>query len=240
MNDLVFIPSNTLPKVNVDPLRSDWNEFQHLSTQGRYITPRTFAEFRAPRYKLASVKKQIYNPIVPTIRHIERDEVLCRLPDEHCRHTSSFTEEQFQNFDPTRSNTFVDFTGLNWNDSGKALMGSNDPSSLQSASTPAFGHRLRPDKSQTDTRSAQNQIYRTPTFSSSSFSSTTKTPVKYSFRNYGLGVYDQTPKSTMWPRYHMNTKNTFDSINRLPLPSQMQGIFRSATMYNGISNAPWK
>jgi len=40
------------------------------------------------------VKKQIYNPILPSIRRIERDEVLCHLPDEHCRHTSSFTEGQ--------------------------------------------------------------------------------------------------------------------------------------------------
>jgi hypothetical protein len=45
-----------------------------------------------PRYKLASVKKQLYNPKLPSIRRIERDEVLCRLPDEHCRHTTSFTE----------------------------------------------------------------------------------------------------------------------------------------------------
>ncbi len=48
--------------------------------------------FRAPQYKLASVKKEIYNPKIPTIRHMERDEVLCRLPDEHCRHTTPFTE----------------------------------------------------------------------------------------------------------------------------------------------------
>lgn len=48
--------------------------------------------FEASRVKLASVKKQIYNPVLPTIRRMERDEVLCRLPDEHCRHTTSLTE----------------------------------------------------------------------------------------------------------------------------------------------------
>jgi hypothetical protein len=48
--------------------------------------------FQAPRFKLATVKKQLYNPKLPSIRLIERDEVLCRLPDEHCRHTTSFTE----------------------------------------------------------------------------------------------------------------------------------------------------
>jgi hypothetical protein len=51
----------------------------------------------APRYKLASVKKQLYNPKLPSIRRIERDEVLCRLPEEHCRHTTSFTEGEFFN-----------------------------------------------------------------------------------------------------------------------------------------------
>ena len=45
--------------------------------------------------KLASVKKQLYNPVLPTIRHMERDEVLCRLPEEHCRHTTSLSEGEF-------------------------------------------------------------------------------------------------------------------------------------------------
>ncbi len=65
---------------------------------------------------------------------MERDEVLCRLPDEHCQHTTSFTEgelkkkknklisffcffgnfylEQFQNFDPTRDESFIELSGL--------------------------------------------------------------------------------------------------------------------------------
>jgi hypothetical protein len=34
----------------------------------------------------------MYNPKIQTIRTVDRDNVLCRLADEHCRHTTSFTE----------------------------------------------------------------------------------------------------------------------------------------------------
>ncbi len=73
------------------------------------------------------MKRQLYHPKLPTIRRMERDEVLCRLSDEHCRHTTSLTEgyfiyyksftkffftEKFQNFDPKRDESFIEFSGL--------------------------------------------------------------------------------------------------------------------------------
>ncbi len=41
------------------------------------------------------MKKQLYNPRLPTIRRIEHDEALCRLTDEHSRHMTVFTEGYF-------------------------------------------------------------------------------------------------------------------------------------------------
>jgi hypothetical protein len=51
--------------------------------------------FQNQRIRLTTVKKQLYNPKLPTIRRIERDEVLGRLTDEHSRHTTTFTEGDF-------------------------------------------------------------------------------------------------------------------------------------------------
>lgn len=240
MSQLVFNQPLSTAKLSNDPLKKDWNDFQHLATQGRYLSAKSFSGLQPQKYKLASVKKQIYNPKVPTIRRIERDEVLCRLPDEHCRHTSSFTEEQFKTFDPTRSVTFVEFSGLNWHDTGKALMGSNDFPQEKRETVSAYGARLRPDKSQVDTSLAENQIYRSPSLSVLSPSATLTKPIQYSYRNFGKGTFDQSTKHTMWPRFHMNTRNSFDPINRVPLPSSMENIFRSTSMYAGVSSAPWK
>ncbi|CAF0838015.1 unnamed protein product [Adineta steineri] len=239
MNDLIYIPTTTLPKFNVDPLRRDWNDFQHNSSQGRYIVPRTFSEYRPQRYRLTAVKKQLYNPKVPSIRHMERDEVLCRLPEEHCRHTSTYTEEQFENWDPTKDGTFVEFTGLGVSQAGKTLLGENDNLPEQREPWTAFGHRLRADKSQRDAQSATT-AYRSSSLTHLPSTSSINKPINYSYRNYGRGTYDTSTKHTMWPRYHMNTKNSFDSINRLPMPSNMQNVFRSASMYNGVYNTPWK
>jgi hypothetical protein len=30
-------------RFNGDPLKRDWNDFQHLSTQGRYVKPKIFS-----------------------------------------------------------------------------------------------------------------------------------------------------------------------------------------------------
>lgn len=38
--------------------------------------------------RLAAIKRGIYNPVLPTLRKIDRDDVLCKLSDEHSRHTT--------------------------------------------------------------------------------------------------------------------------------------------------------
>lgn len=43
------------------------------------------------RVQLVSVKEGIYHPRLPTIRQLDRDRVLQKLPDEHCR--TSLPEE---------------------------------------------------------------------------------------------------------------------------------------------------
>ncbi|CAF1055652.1 unnamed protein product [Rotaria sordida] len=240
MTQAICIPLNMKSKFGSDPLKSDWNDFQHLATQSRYLSPKKFAGFQPHQSKLAAMKKQLYNPRLPTIRHMERDDVLCRLPDEHCRHTTSLTTEQFENFDPTRDDAFIELFGLNWYDAGKTLMDTDDSAPIQREPTPVFGARSRPDKSQIDIRPSQSKLYRSPSLSCLPTSTTLTNPIKYSYRNYGSGTFDQTTKHTIWPRFHMNTKNSFDSINRMPMPSQMQNIFRSASMHVGVSSAPWK
>lgn len=42
--------------------------------------------------KLAGVKRGIFNPLLPTIKQMQRDSLLGKLPDEHCRTTSTFSK----------------------------------------------------------------------------------------------------------------------------------------------------
>lgn len=44
------------------------------------------------RVQLASIKEGIFHPRLPSIRNLDRDHVLHKLPDEHCR-TSQIVEE---------------------------------------------------------------------------------------------------------------------------------------------------
>lgn len=53
--------------------------------------------FPARRYsrpmsaKLAGVKDVLYNPGLPSLRRMDRDDVMKKLPTEHCRTTSSYS-----------------------------------------------------------------------------------------------------------------------------------------------------
>jgi hypothetical protein len=38
--------------------------------------------------RLASAKRSIYNPALPTLRRIDRDDTLCKLTDTHARHNT--------------------------------------------------------------------------------------------------------------------------------------------------------
>ncbi|GFN92316.1 testis, prostate and placenta-expressed protein [Plakobranchus ocellatus] len=48
------------------------------------------------RVKLVAVKEQILHPDLPSIRQIERDNMLSKLSDEHCRTTTGCTRRDFQ------------------------------------------------------------------------------------------------------------------------------------------------
>ncbi|CAL1537183.1 unnamed protein product [Lymnaea stagnalis] len=47
------------------------------------------------RVRLAAVKEVIFNPDLPTFRHMDRDTVMCKLCDEHCQTTSCCTPRDF-------------------------------------------------------------------------------------------------------------------------------------------------
>ena len=76
----------------------EWNEYQKLSVLRSSEIP-TYSKFypQTKFVKLAGVKTGIYNPLLPSLKKIERDSVLCKLADEHCRSTTQF-EKSYLNF----------------------------------------------------------------------------------------------------------------------------------------------
>ena len=45
--------------------------------------------------RLTAIKKGLYNPVLPSLRKISRDDVLCKLSDEHARHLTCLDDEEF-------------------------------------------------------------------------------------------------------------------------------------------------
>lgn len=55
---------------------------------------------RSASCRLASVKRALYNPALPSLRKMSRDSVLCKLADEHSQHNSAiFAEDEFADED---------------------------------------------------------------------------------------------------------------------------------------------
>ena len=63
-----------------------------------------------------------------------------------------------------------------------------------------FMFSLRPDKSQIDKLPGENKLYRSPSLSILSPSASLTQPIRYSYRNYGSGTFDQSTKHPIWPR----------------------------------------
>lgn len=49
------------------------------------------------RKKLAAVKECLFHPILPTLRRMDMDTAAHKLPDEHCRTSTSLTAGKFDN-----------------------------------------------------------------------------------------------------------------------------------------------
>ncbi|CAF0750812.1 unnamed protein product [Brachionus calyciflorus] len=86
-------PFNKLHTVN-GPKSREWNEYQKGAKLNALETK--FPYSRDHLVRLASTKRGIYNPALPTLRKIDRDDVLCKLSDEHSRHTTFLDKDSFQ------------------------------------------------------------------------------------------------------------------------------------------------
>lgn len=72
-----------------------WNEYQKLEALNPWEIKKPLRYSREHLVRLAGIKKGLYNPVLPTLRKISRDDVLCKLSDEHARHITCLDEEEF-------------------------------------------------------------------------------------------------------------------------------------------------
>jgi hypothetical protein len=66
----------------------NWNEFQKLSKFNPIEFKHENLNDNSKLVRLTGVKHSIYNPRLPTLRSIDRNDTLCKLTDEHVRHTT--------------------------------------------------------------------------------------------------------------------------------------------------------
>ena len=82
---------------------NDWNSYQKLNKINAFeLKPAFFAsKFLQEKSRqnslvsLASVKRRIYNPLLPSLRKMSRDDVLGKLSHEHSRHTTTLSLSEF-------------------------------------------------------------------------------------------------------------------------------------------------
>lgn len=73
-------------KILSGPKSREWNEYQK-SSKLNVLEPKLHYS-KNHMIRLTDIKRGIYNPALPTLRKIDRDDVLCKLSDEHSRHTT--------------------------------------------------------------------------------------------------------------------------------------------------------
>lgn len=78
-------PLNKLHDVT-GPKSREWNEYQKIAKMNALESKMPYTKSHLVR--LAGIKRGIYNPALPTLRKIDRDDVLCKLSDEHARHNT--------------------------------------------------------------------------------------------------------------------------------------------------------
>lgn len=59
--------------------------YRHDNPKDVYVPSYSYQIPSRRRVQLVSVKEGIFHPRLPTIRQLDRDRVLQKLPDEHCR-----------------------------------------------------------------------------------------------------------------------------------------------------------
>lgn len=83
----------------------DWNDYQRLEQHNPLLDvtryPIRINYSKENLVRLTGVKTGIYNPVLPTLRKYDRDDVLGKLSDEHSRHTTFMhNKEQFTKSTP--------------------------------------------------------------------------------------------------------------------------------------------
>ncbi|XP_036604083.1 testis, prostate and placenta-expressed protein isoform X2 [Trichosurus vulpecula] len=60
-----------------------------------YATPAIMFPTPPKRNMLPGVKQQLYHPYLPTLRRMDMDTVIAKLPDEHCQSSSYCSKDDF-------------------------------------------------------------------------------------------------------------------------------------------------
>jgi hypothetical protein len=95
-NRILFDPTTKLHRINGYRLKhTTWNEYQKLEAHNPWEIKAPIKYSRDHLVRLAGIKKGLYNPVLPTLRQISRDDVLCKLSDEHARHLTCLNKDEF-------------------------------------------------------------------------------------------------------------------------------------------------
>ncbi|XP_067935691.1 sperm microtubule inner protein 8-like [Watersipora subatra] len=185
-----------------------------LAMQGTGATPGYAIDYSSRSLRLASVKNGIFNPRLPKIRQMDRDTNMHRLPDEHCRTSTTLGENDF-----LRANSSVFRPG--------AIKLHHLPITAQGRALLKYGPDQRTERSKTSLDRQREQwqedVVRTP----SKFTVEMRESQPSSGPTFtGYAVRYLRPEITSSWQYTLQQKPRLDQHGQRPVPANIFARYR--------------
>lgn len=174
--------------------------------------------------RLAAVKEGLYHPNLPTFRRMDMDTCAQKLPDEHCRTTTSCGPDDFKRANlsffkpPKRSLTTMEIT-----ETGRKLH--------RSYTTPEELKNARKEWSTFLNKCPERYEIRLP-----------EIPQNKDLHFRGYAVRYIRPEVTQSWRYTLTQEPTLDQFAQKPIPANIYARYRDTVpQFNrNISSEPWR
>jgi len=196
-------------------LMMDSSTKPHPNAQLQYHMNYNFPPFR--RVMLAAVKEGLYHPRLPTLRRMDMDTATHKLPEDHCRTTTSCGPRDFQN---STTSFFSDaekpLSGARITDTGRSLekIIPHYPSGVTHNTSPKNDYMLSGTKSDWSKFISASGEFKLPDYD----------PKHFRFSGYAVRYLK--PEITQSWRYTLQQEPKLDQYAQRPIPATVYSRYR--------------
>nr|DAA06548.1 TPA_inf: TEPP protein [Molgula tectiformis] len=193
----------------------DSSNRSHPNAHLQYHTDYNYPPFR--RVMLAAVKEGLYHPRLPSLRRMDMDTATHKLPDEHCRTTTSCGNRDFSNASASEfGSASKPLSGDKITDTGRSLQKvvPNFPHGVTHTSPSKNAYMLSNSKGDWSKFISSTGEFRLPEYDP-----------KY-FRFSGYAVRYLKPQVTQSWKYTLQQEPKLDQYSQTPIPANVYSRYR--------------